>query len=106
MRFKLQIGLVLLLACGMAGAQGPPPVEPEQPEATAASGGTPPVAPVSRAQQMKSLIKQQVSHAVAGNYPDLAEWKPLTAREKFHVFFHSTYLARTFATPAIDEMTH
>src|SRR4029077_17082577 len=67
------------------------------------AGGTPPEAPVSRVQQMKNLVKNQVSRAMGRNYPDLGEWKPLTARQKFDVFLHSTYSPRTFANAAIDE---
>jgi hypothetical protein len=103
MRFKLLTGLVLILVCAMAAAQGPPPYNPEQPELVSSGGGTPPIAPVSRVEQMKSLVKVQVSRAIGKNYPNLGEWKPLTAREKFDVFLHSTYSPRTFANAAIDE---
>jgi hypothetical protein len=103
MRFKLLTGLILILACAITAAQGPPPFSPEQPELMSAGGGTPPIAPVTRVQQMKSLVKNQVSRAIGKNYPNLGEWKPLTAREKFDVFLHSTYSPRTFANAAIDE---
>lgn len=104
MRFKLKIGLVLILACGMAAAQGTPPINPaQQGTETVAASGTPPAAPVSRVQQMKNLVKNQVSRAIGRTYPDAGEWKPLTARQKFDVFLHSTYSPRTFANAAIDE---
>ena len=104
MRSKLQIGLVLILACGIAAAQGTPPMNPAPPETElVAASGTPPQAPMSRVQQMKNLVRSQVTRAMSRNYPDLVEWKPLTAREKFDVFLHSTYSPRTFANAAIDE---
>ena len=58
----------------------------------------------TRIQQMKYMVRQQVNHAIDGKpYPSLDEWKPLTARQKFDVFLHSTYAPRTFANAAIDE---
>ena len=54
---------------------------------------------------MKLLIKRQVTQAIDSSYPALHEWQPLTAREKFHVFLHSTYSPWTFANAAIDQAT-
>jgi hypothetical protein len=45
-----------------------------------------------------------VNRAIDGKpYPSLNEWQPLTTRQKFDVFIHSTYSPRTFANAAIDE---
>lgn len=58
----------------------------------------------TKIQQMKYMVRQQVNRAIDGKpYPSLTEWKPLTARQKFDVFLHSTYSPRTFANAAIDE---
>lgn len=58
----------------------------------------------TRIQQMKFMVRQQVNRAIDGKpYPSLYEWQPLTARQKFDVFLHSTYSPRTFANAAIDE---
>jgi len=55
-------------------------------------------------QQMKNMIKLQVNRAIDGKqYPSVADWKPLTARQKFDVFLHSTYSPRTFFNIALDE---
>ncbi len=60
--------------------------------------------PVGRMQQMKNMIKLQVNRAIDGKpYPSLVDWKPLTARQKFDVFVHSTYSPRTFFNVALDE---
>ncbi|HZD95069.1 MAG TPA: hypothetical protein VE133_12490, partial [Candidatus Sulfotelmatobacter sp.] len=36
------------------------------------------------------------------HYPALTEWRPLTNREKFDFFLHSTYAPSTFANAAIN----
>ncbi|HXA84471.1 MAG TPA: hypothetical protein VNZ47_05320 [Candidatus Dormibacteraeota bacterium] len=60
--------------------------------------------PVTRMQQMKNMIKLQVNRAIDGKpYPSLVDWQPLTARQKFDVFLHSTYSPRTFFNVALDE---
>jgi hypothetical protein len=103
-RFRSTI-LMLTLTCVVAAAQAPPR-DATQPDAQPASGmtGTPPTAPLPRFEQMKSMIKHQVTRAIDANkYRPVAEWKPLTAREKFDVFLHSTYSPATFANAAIDE---
>lgn len=105
MRF-LYISLILASACTLATAQAPPP-DPAQSssQSTSAMSGTPPpAAPLPRFQQMKNMIKHQVTRAVDANaYRSVDQWRPLTAREKFDVFLHSTYSPRTFANAAIDE---
>jgi hypothetical protein len=100
----LKSGLLAVLFCTMATAQGTPPGATEiQPSQMAATIGTPPESPQPRLQQMKNLIKTQVRRAIDGKpYPAVKEWKPLTSREKFDVFLHSTYAPRTFANAAID----
>jgi hypothetical protein len=114
MRF-FKISLVLALACGLAAAQDTL-LESTQLVSTrafvmpgalvGAPPAAPPVAPeLARFQKMKLLIKKQVTHAIDASYPALDEWKPLTSREKFHVFLHSTYSPWTFANAAIDQAT-
>lgn len=103
MRFTFTISLVLFLTCAMS-AQGTPPSDPEPSTiATVAVSGTPPAAPAPRIQQMKNLIRTRVRQAIDGNpYPLLQDWKPLTARQKFDVFLHSTYSPHTFLNAGID----
>ncbi|HEX4602938.1 MAG TPA: hypothetical protein VH724_03020, partial [Candidatus Angelobacter sp.] len=117
MRFTNFI-LVLLFGCGIASAQeaflasasAPPAPNGIADMAEAPLLGPPLVVPslaappTPRFQQMKDLIKHQIARAIDGKrYPLLEEWRPLTAREKFQVFLHSTYSPRTFANAAIDE---
>src|SRR6476620_7460553 len=103
MRF-LKIIPVLILTCTLASAQAPPLDPMESSSVATALAGSPPLAPSTRTQQMKSMIKLQVNRAIDGKTaPSLNEWQPLTAREKFNVFLHSTYSPRTFANAAIDE---
>ncbi|MGC2695075.1 MAG: hypothetical protein WA738_04720 [Candidatus Angelobacter sp.] len=85
-------------------AQGTPPSDPDQTALLMVPvSGTPPAASVPRMQQMKNLIKARVRRAIDGNpYPSLQDWIPLTAREKFDVFLHSTYSPRTFLNAGID----
>jgi hypothetical protein len=74
---------------------------PDAPEPAAEPAAVPEVA---RFQRMKGLIKKQINQAIDSNgYPNLVEWRPLTAKEKFQVFLHSTYSPQTFANAAIDE---
>src|SRR5262249_24102180 len=73
---------------------------------------SPPPAPMPRItqikalmkpQQMKALIKTQVNKAIDGKpYPSITEWHPLTPRQKFDVFLHSTYSPSTFLNAGID----
>jgi len=73
---------------------------PDAPEPTPGIAA-PDMAPFQR---MKGMIKHQINHAIDSNgYPNLVEWKPLTAKQKFQVFLHSTYSPQTFANAAIDE---
>lgn len=100
MRFVFNLSLVVVLLCGLAAAQGTPPGEPAS---TASLTGTPPATPLPRMQQMKNLIRTQIRRAIDGKaYPSVKEWRPLTDREKFQVFLHSTYAPRTFANAAVD----
>jgi hypothetical protein len=74
---------------------------PDAPEPVAEPAAEPEVA---RFQRMKGMIKKQINQAIDSNgYPNLIEWHPLTAKEKFQVFLHSTYSPQTFANAAIDE---
>src|ERR1700742_3940772 len=113
MRF-VYVSLVLSLVCGVAFAQRPLDVSqesssqttrsmamlgsltelPNAPEPVMEPAATPEIA---RFQRMKAMIKKQVNKAIDSNgYPTLMEWKPLTAKEKFQVFLHSTYSPQTF----------
>lgn len=105
---------VLIFSCALASAQAPPPdaTESSSVMATPSSDSSsiiliaeaPLLPQPTRLQQMKSMIKLQVNRAIDGKpYPSLTEWQPLTARQKFDVFLHSTYSPRTFANAAIDE---
>ena len=104
-RFINILSLVLIFICTDASAQAPPPDSSESSSSiTMALAEAPLAAPVPKMQQMKNLIKLQMNRAINGKaYPSINEWQPLTAREKFDVFLHSTYSPRTFANAAIDE---
>lgn len=117
MRF-LSTCLILASFCGVMCAQGTPDLSqisssqatrsmalletlPDAPEPAVAPTATPELA---RFQKMKAMIRKQVNKAIDSNgYPTLMEWKPLTAKQKFQVFLHSTYSPQTFANAAIDE---
>jgi hypothetical protein len=104
MHFGFKISAAVVLMCSLAAAQGTPPRDPAQ-ETRQVSivAGTPPSAPAPRLEHMKSLIKTQVRRAIDGNpYPALKDWKPLTEREKFDYFLHSTYSSRTFVNAGVD----
>jgi hypothetical protein len=99
-----KISLAVAGFCGMAAAQGLPPQlfagEPSQLISVAAA---PPEAPIPRFAQMKALIKTQINKAIDGKpYPAVQEWQPLTTREKFDVFLHSTYAPSTFLNAGIS----
>ncbi|HEY1528158.1 MAG TPA: hypothetical protein VGH51_18175 [Candidatus Angelobacter sp.] len=103
MRF-IHLGLVVILIGALASAQAPADVTESSSSTVLAMAEAPLVLPAARFQQMKDLIKLQFNRAIDGKrYPSLDEWKPLTARQKFDVFLHSTYSPRTFANAAIDE---
>src|SRR5258708_366051 len=109
--------LVLIFSCGFASAQAPPDATESSsvmaPDPTDSSSSSSRVMALADApllpqptwlQQMRYMIKLQVNRAIDGKpYPSLNEWQPLTARQKFDVFLHSTYSPRTFANAAIDE---
>ena len=105
--FFFKVAMLLVLAGGLASAQvsllEATPLVP--PRALALTGASPAAPELARFQKMKLLIKKQVTHAIDASYPALKEWKPLTSREKFHVFLHSTYSPWTFANAAIDQAT-
>ena len=116
--------LVLIFSCGFASAQAPPDttesssvvaiepnssssvmaLAPDSSSSLMAIAEMPLLVQPTRLQQMKNMIKLQVNRAIDGKpYPSIYEWKPLTARQKFDVFLHSTYSPRTFANAAIDQ---
>lgn len=116
---------VFILTCSLASAQAPLPdasgssssftlaiakapsldLNESSSTVTMAMAEAPLLAPpVTRLQQMKNMIKLQVNRAIDGKpYPSLVDWQPLTARQKFDVFLHSTYSPRTFFNVALDE---
>jgi hypothetical protein len=102
----LHIIFALIFTCGFVSAQETAVdiTLPILPPTLLIAGASPVTLELGRFQQMKNLIKRQVNQAIDGRpYPSLGDWKPLTAREKFDVFLHSTYSPRTFANAAIDE---
>ncbi|HET9837390.1 MAG TPA: hypothetical protein VFR84_04085 [Candidatus Angelobacter sp.] len=95
----------------LAPAQGTPPHDPStQTRQVSLDSGTPPQAPQPpqpRLAQMKNLIKTQVRRALDGKpYPALQDWQPLTGREKFDYFLHSTYAPRTFVNAGVDVISN
>ncbi|MGZ7077291.1 MAG: hypothetical protein ACXVJL_14930 [Candidatus Angelobacter sp.] len=101
----LNIIPMLILTCALAAAQAPPDAMESSSSVTRAlTEATLAVPSVTRLHQMKNLIKVQMNRAIDGKpYPSLNDWKPLTARQKFAVFLHSTYSPRTFVNVALDE---
>src|SRR6267142_1893481 len=109
------LSLVLIFTSTLASAQAPPPDATESSSVmvmglTDSSSNIMAVAEApllpqpTRLQQMKNMIKLQVNRAIDGKpYPSLVDWQPLTARQKFDVFLHSTYSPRTFFNVALDE---
>jgi hypothetical protein len=109
------LSLVLIFTCSLVSAQELLPDAPESSSVMTtnltdsssslmAMAEAPLLAQPTRLQQMKNMIKLQVNRAIDGKpYPSIYEWKPLTARQKFDVFLHSTYSPRTFANAAIDQ---
>lgn len=82
-------------------AQGTPPIDVAEPAADESAAPT--SSGVTRFQQMKSLIKKQTLRAIDGkNCPPREEWRPLSSREKFHVFVHHTYAPTTFISAAVS----
>lgn len=103
MRFLSKISLVIAMFSGLAAAQGPPRVPLADPPQSSSIAGTPPNAPEPKLEKMKGLIKTQVQKAIDGKYyPAVGEWHPLTARQKFDVFLHSTYAPTTFINAGVD----
>jgi hypothetical protein len=103
MKRLFHLSLLLIFAGALGSAEGP-----QLDAADSASLMVLAEAPLLPAptplQHMKYMVKQQVNRAIDGKpYPSVTEWKPLTARQKFDVFLHSTYAPRTFANAAIDE---
>jgi hypothetical protein len=111
----LKISLAVVLACGVAAAQESLMEAthlvslPSALTTTGANLAAP--QPTGTGNQpmgmgkMKLLIKQQVNKVIDGSYPSVTEWQPLTKREKFNVFLHSTYSPWTFVNAAIDQAT-
>ena len=115
MRFFSAI-LVVICACGFVFAQEP--VKTSQPSSAQMSHslgviGSLPDAPepsgssdLAPMQKVKGMIKTQVNHAIDSNgSPTVYEWQPLTTKEKFQVFLHSTYSPYTFINAGLNEAT-
>lgn len=108
MRSLFRISLVVAVFSGIVSAQGMPLELYASDQAQLISlAAAPPVAPMPRIAQMKALIKTQiktqVNRAIDGKpYPTVLEWQPLTTRQKFDVFLHSTYAPSTFVNAGIS----
>ncbi len=102
MRFFLCCFL-LFAGCIPLQGQGPPPEEPRH---FVQSQGAPPLpADASTLDRMKLLIKKQVNKAIDGkSYPNIENWRPLSAREKFDRFLNRTHASRTFAAAGVDAL--
>lgn len=103
---SLNIIAVLIFTCGLVSAQAPPPNDATESSSSIMAMAEAPLVspPPARLEMMKNLIRRQVARAIDGKaYQSLSEWQPLSARQKFDVFLHSTYSPRTFANAAIDE---
>src|SRR5215469_3772241 len=107
MRCFCKISLVVAVFLGVAGAQSlPQPFYFGDSSQLISVAGPPPEAPhphfaqmkaLIKPQEMKSLIKTQMNRVIDGKpYPAVTEWQPLTKRQKFDVFLHSTYAPSTF----------
>ncbi len=113
MRYFCKIGLVVAVFFSLASAQSPPlPLYIGEQMQLVSLAGAPPEAPhphfaqmkaLLDPQQMKALIKTQMNRVIDGKpYPAVTEWQPLTTRQKFDVFLHSTYSPSTFLNAGID----
>jgi hypothetical protein len=103
MKRFFHISLLLIFAGLLASAQGPQ-FDAMNSQSLMALAEAPLLPAPTKIQQMKFMVKKQVNRAIDGKpYPSIYEWKPLTARQKFDVFLHSTYAPRTFANAAIDQ---
>ncbi|HEY6251166.1 MAG TPA: hypothetical protein VI685_14500 [Candidatus Angelobacter sp.] len=109
MRF-LPLGYVLLWQA-LAVGQGTPPPDPAKPVQTqeaaeAEEQGSPPQVPDnSNLHRMKLMIKKRINKAIDGKYcPDLKNWQPLTAKQRFEVFRQRLYSPLTFAAAGIDAL--
>ncbi|SRR5579884_1465067 len=99
----LNLSLILVLVCGLAKAQDAKLIDPSGSTAPTGAIGTASMPELTPIQKMKGMIKTEVNKAIDGKpYPSVQEWRPLTKKEKFHVFLHSTYSPWTFANAAID----
>jgi hypothetical protein len=104
MRSLCKISLVVAVLCGIGAAQGAPPqLYAGEPVQLFSAIAVPPEAPMPKIAQMKALIKTQMNRAIDGkSYPSVLEWQPLTTRQKFDVFLHSTYAPSTFLNAGIS----
>lgn len=51
---------------------------------------------------MTAMVKNNIQRAIDKNGLTVAQWHPLTAKQKFHVFVRHTYAPSTFAGAAFD----
>lgn len=104
MRCFCKISLVVAVFFGVAVAQGAPQqLFVGDPLQLVSLAGTPPEAPHPHFLQVRALIKTQMNRVIDGKpYPAVTEWKPLTKRQKFDVFLHSTYSPSTFLDAGIS----
>jgi hypothetical protein len=106
MRLLISIVVGIFLQVHLA-AQGTPPLDPEQRADSHLIGQGPPHLQASDGPttKIKTLVKKQVNAAIMRNsYPAVDQWRPLTPKEKFHVFLTHTYSPTTFANAGIDAL--
>jgi hypothetical protein len=107
MRIFLPIVILILLFPLVLMGQGTPPMDPEQEQLWQSERpGTPPApAEAGPVQHMKKLVKQEFNRTLVGStFPPVDQWRPLSPKEKFHVFVAHTYSPRTFANAGIDAL--
>lgn len=101
---------VLFIFSLLAHAQGTPPPDPEQlqKQPPAVIHGSPPgQQEPGRLQKARKMAEKELERAVIGPaYPSRGEWHPITAKQKFQYFVHSTYSPRTFAGAAVDAIRY
>ena len=98
--------VVAVFALLPAVAQTPPVPEPQISSTLLFDAGLdmPSQTPATVPQHtgMAAMIKKNVEHAIDKNCLTIAQWRPLTPRQKFQVFVKHTYAPSTFAGAAFD----
>ncbi len=109
----MRIVLTIVVAAAfpfLAAAQGTPPPDPEQllqrDFVKKQAGQAPETAPEKRTvERLKQMGKEQINRAIMGpKIPELKNWRPLTSKEKFHIFLVHTYAPETFIGAGLDAL--